>query len=117
MDIIKCQHYLIYSILIHTRTPLFPPFEKIIESHESTINRVRKQKEAYAITELRRQQNRMQFGVPEEETTVFDSVKGLGMIGNSGKVRAAPNDPRIKGKLYIYIYILTTFWKIQFILV
>ncbi|KAK9728903.1 U4/U6-U5 snRNP complex subunit prp31 [Basidiobolus ranarum] len=59
--------------------------------------RVRKQKEAYAITDLRKAQNRMSFGVAEDEVGSMDSTKGLGMIGsNSGRVRAATADSRVK---------------------
>ncbi|ORY03530.1 Nop domain-containing protein [Basidiobolus meristosporus CBS 931.73] len=59
--------------------------------------RVRKQKEAYAVTDLRKAQNRMSFGVAEDEVGSMDSTRGLGMIGaNSGKVRAAVADSRAK---------------------
>jgi hypothetical protein len=78
-------------------------------------------KEAYAVTELRKAQNRMAFGVAEDETGSFDKTKGLGLIGqNSGKIRASVADPRVKGMLnnivvpivldkqtfYIYIFFL-----------
>jgi len=57
-------------------------------------------KEAYAVTELRKAQNRMAFGVAEDETGSFDKTKGLGLIGqNSGKIRASVADPRVKGML------------------
>lgn len=47
--------------------------------------RVQKMKQKYAVTDMRKQQNRMSFGVAEEET--FDG-KGLGMMmSGSGKVR------------------------------
>ncbi|OLL24816.1 Pre-mRNA-processing factor 31 [Neolecta irregularis DAH-3] len=63
--------------------------------------RVRKQKEAFAVTELRRQQNRMAFGKEEMEVGVYDETVGLGMIGQSdqGKLRAAAADSRTKTKL------------------
>ncbi|EIW66328.1 hypothetical protein TREMEDRAFT_35229 [Tremella mesenterica DSM 1558] len=62
--------------------------------------RARKQKEAYAQTELRKLQNRMEFGKPEEETGVDDETIGLGMIGSaSGRVRAEVVDSRSKAKL------------------
>ncbi|ORY22575.1 hypothetical protein BCR39DRAFT_551324 [Naematelia encephala] len=62
--------------------------------------RARKQKEAYAQTELRKQQNRMEFGRPEEETGVDDETVGLGMIGaGSGRVRGEVVDARSKAKL------------------
>ncbi|OZJ05704.1 hypothetical protein BZG36_01452 [Bifiguratus adelaidae] len=61
--------------------------------------RARKQKEAYALTELRKAQNRMAFGVEEDETGSFDTTKGMGLVGlNSGKIRAAAADPRVKVK-------------------
>jgi len=62
-------------------------------------------KEAYAITELRKAQNRMAFGVAEDETGSFDKTKGLGLIGqNSGKIRASVADPRVKGMLINLLY-------------
>ncbi|CAG8709884.1 15255_t:CDS:2, partial [Cetraspora pellucida] len=61
--------------------------------------KVRRMKEAHAVTELRKAQNRMAFGVAEDETGSFDTTKGLGLIGqNSGKIRAAVSDPRVKVK-------------------
>ncbi|KAI6152058.1 hypothetical protein BKA82DRAFT_4106605 [Pisolithus tinctorius] len=57
--------------------------------------RARKAKEAYAQTELRKLQNRMVFGQPEEEVGAFDQTKGLGMIGvGSGKVRAGMGEAK-----------------------
>jgi len=52
--------------------------------------RVQKQKQKYAITEMRKQANRLQFNVPEESILSGDTTKGLGMLGSSsgtGKVR------------------------------
>ncbi|KZT12895.1 Nop domain-containing protein [Laetiporus sulphureus 93-53] len=60
--------------------------------------RARKAKEAYAQTELRKLQNRMAFGEPEEEIGAFDQSKGLGMIG-SGKVRAGVGEAKSRAKL------------------
>ena len=60
--------------------------------------RARKQKEAYAQTELRKLQNRMEFGKAEEETGVDDETVGLGMIGTAGKVRGEMADAKSKGK-------------------
>ncbi|CCM03385.1 uncharacterized protein FIBRA_05515 [Fibroporia radiculosa] len=60
--------------------------------------RARKAKEAYAQTELRKLQNRMVFGEPEEEIGAFDQSKGLGMIG-SGKVRAGVGEAKSRAKL------------------
>ena len=49
------------------------------------------------MTELRKQANRMQFGVAEEEAQFAGSTKGLGLIGQeTGKVRAAAVDNRTK---------------------
>lgn len=60
----------------------------------------RKQKEAYAQTELRKMQNRMEFGKPEDETGMDDETVGLGMIGaSSGRVRGETVDARSKAKL------------------
>ncbi|KAK6903291.1 U4/U6 small nuclear ribonucleoprotein PRP31 [Kwoniella mangroviensis CBS 10435] len=62
--------------------------------------RARKQKEAYAQTELRKLQNRMEFGKAEEEIGVDDETVGLGMIGSgSGRVRGEVADARSKAKL------------------
>ncbi|GFZ45891.1 Pre-mRNA-processing factor 31 [Saitozyma sp. JCM 24511] len=62
--------------------------------------RARKQKEAYAQTELRKLQNRMEFGKAEEEVGMDDETVGLGMIGSSsGRVRAETVDARSKAKL------------------
>jgi len=64
--------------------------------------RARKSKEQYAMTDLRRAQNRMAFGKEEEEIGVGDETEGLGMIGSAatdGKVRATQIDQRTKAKL------------------
>ncbi|KAI5477741.1 U4/U6 small nuclear ribonucleoprotein PRP31 [Pseudohyphozyma bogoriensis] len=62
--------------------------------------RARKAKEAYAMTELRKQQNRMKFGEAEEETGAYDETMGLGMIGSSsGKIRANAGEARSKAKM------------------
>lgn len=59
--------------------------------------RARKAKEAYAQTELRKLQNRMEFGKAEEEIGVDDETVGLGMIGSAGRVRGEMADARSKG--------------------
>ncbi|KAI8066809.1 hypothetical protein BC940DRAFT_239600, partial [Gongronella butleri] len=60
---------------------------------------VRRQKEAYAMTELRKAQNRMAFGEAEEEVGFGDESEGLGMTTKqAGKIRAAAIDRRTKGK-------------------
>jgi len=65
--------------------------------------RARKQKEAYAQTELRKLQNRMEFGKAEAETGYDDETVGLGMIGSAGRVRGEVADARSKGRLYSYL--------------
>jgi len=68
--------------------------------------RARKAKEATAMTDLRKAQNRMAFGKQEEETGygVGDSTKGLGMIGQeqNGRIRALQVDQRTRAKLGKY---------------
>ncbi|KAK8869526.1 hypothetical protein IAR55_000092 [Kwoniella newhampshirensis] len=61
--------------------------------------RARKAKEAYAQTELRKMQNRMEFGKAEEEVGIDDETVGLGMIGSAGRVRGEVADARSKAKL------------------
>lgn len=64
-----------------------------------TCNRARKQKEAFAQTELRKLQNRMEFGKAEEEADMDDETVGLGMIGSaSGRVRGETVDAKSKGQ-------------------
>jgi U4/U6 small nuclear ribonucleoprotein PRP31 len=59
--------------------------------------RMRKQRERYAVTELRKHENRMAFGEPEEELGL--EGKGLGMIGHSNKVRITVSDRKVSKKL------------------
>jgi U4/U6 small nuclear ribonucleoprotein PRP31 len=65
--------------------------------------RARKAKEAMAMTDLRKAQNRMAFGKQEEETGygASDSTKGLGMVGQqqNGRIRALQVDQRTRAKL------------------
>ncbi|GAA5952409.1 hypothetical protein JCM3765_001964 [Sporobolomyces pararoseus] len=62
--------------------------------------RARKAKDAYGMTELRKQQNRLKFGEAEEEVGAFDETRGMGMIGSSsGHVRANTGEARSKAKL------------------
>ena len=65
--------------------------------------RARKAKEATAMTDLRKQQNRMAFGKEEKEVGygTGEGTKGLGMIGmeGDGRVRATAVDQRTKAKL------------------
>ncbi|MCJ1296459.1 U4/U6-U5 snRNP complex subunit prp31 [Xylographa carneopallida] len=65
--------------------------------------RARKAKEATAMTDLRKAQNRMAFGKEEKEVGygTGESTKGLGMIGqaNEGRIRSLQIDQRTKAKL------------------
>jgi len=65
--------------------------------------RARKAKEATAMTDLRKAQNRMAFGKEEAEVGygAGEGTRGLGMIGqaNDGRVRALQVDQRTKAKL------------------
>ncbi|TVY83376.1 U4/U6 small nuclear ribonucleoprotein Prp31 [Lachnellula suecica] len=65
--------------------------------------RARKAKEATAMTDLRKAQNRMVFGKEEKEVGygTGDGTKGLGMIGqaNEGRIRNLQVDQRTKAKL------------------
>ena len=70
----------------------------MLGSNFKLLYRARKAKEAYAQTELRKQQNRMAFGEAEEEVGAYDQTKGLGMIGAaSGKIRASAGEAKSKG--------------------
>ncbi|KAI8988163.1 hypothetical protein BDF20DRAFT_854223 [Mycotypha africana] len=61
--------------------------------------RVRRQKEAYAMTELRAARNRIAFGEAEEEVGYGDETEGLGMATKQyGKIRASVADQRNKIK-------------------
>lgn len=65
--------------------------------------RARKAKEATAMTDLRKAQNRLAFGKEEKEVGygAGDGTKGLGMIGqgNDGRIRSQQIDQRTKAKL------------------
>ena len=65
--------------------------------------RARKAKEALAMTDLRKAQNRMAFGQEEKEAGygTGDSTVGMGMIGqqNDGKIRGIQVDQRTRAKL------------------
>ncbi|SNX81680.1 related to U4/U6 snRNP-associated 61 kDa protein [Melanopsichium pennsylvanicum] len=63
--------------------------------------KVRKAKERNGMTELRKMQNRMEFGKQEEEAFGYDESVGLGMINSSasGKIRAQTAEERSKGKI------------------
>jgi U4/U6 small nuclear ribonucleoprotein PRP31 len=65
--------------------------------------RARKAKEATAMTELGKAQNRVAFGKEEQEVGygVGDSTKGMGMVGqrDDGRLRATQIDNRTRAKL------------------
>ncbi|KAI0025462.1 pre-mRNA splicing factor [Xylariomycetidae sp. FL0641] len=65
--------------------------------------RARKAKEATAMTDLRKAQNRMAFGQEEKETDygTSDNTVGLGMIGQGtdGRIRGMQIDNRTRAKL------------------
>ena len=64
--------------------------------------RARKAKEATAMTDLRRAQNRVAFGKEETEVGFGDRTVGLGMVGqgaDEGRVRARQVDGRTRAKL------------------
>ncbi|KAG4417371.1 hypothetical protein IFR04_009512 [Cadophora malorum] len=65
--------------------------------------RARKAKEATAMTDLRKAQNRMVFGKEEKEVGygTGEGTKGMGMIGqaNDGRIRNLQVDQRTKAKL------------------
>ncbi|KAM0697039.1 hypothetical protein Q7P36_003110 [Cladosporium allicinum] len=65
--------------------------------------RARKAKEANAVTDLRKAQNRMVFGKEEAEVGygAGDSTKGMGMIGaqDDGRIRAMQVDDKTRAKL------------------
>lgn len=65
--------------------------------------RARKAKEALAMTDLRKAQNRMTFGKEEKEIGygTGDSTIGMGMIGqsNDGRIRGIQVDQRTRAKL------------------
>lgn len=65
--------------------------------------RARKAKEALAMTDLRKAQNRMAFGKEEREAGygTGDSTIGMGMIGaaNDGRIRGIQVDQRTRAKL------------------
>ena len=65
--------------------------------------RARKAKEATAMTDLRKAQNRMKFGEEEKETGygTGETTTGLGMIGqqDDGRIRSMQVDQRTRAKL------------------
>jgi U4/U6 small nuclear ribonucleoprotein PRP31 len=76
------------------------PAPKEGQTHKRAGKRVRKRKELFAQTEIRKLQNRMAFGEAEKEAVVGDSVKGLGLVGGlSGKVRGPAMDNKVRNAI------------------
>ncbi|GAU37444.1 hypothetical protein TSUD_206800 [Trifolium subterraneum] len=63
--------------------------------------RLRKMKERYAITDMRKLANRMQFGVPEESSLGYGLDEGYGMLGQagSGKLRVSAGHSKLGAKV------------------
>ncbi|KAF3431294.1 hypothetical protein FNV43_RR26025 [Rhamnella rubrinervis] len=63
--------------------------------------RLRKMKERYAITDMRKLANRMQFGVPEESSLGDGLGEGYGMLGQagSGKLRVSMGQNKLAAKV------------------
>ncbi|PKI85778.1 Prp31p [Malassezia vespertilionis] len=63
--------------------------------------RARKFREMHGLTELRKMQNRVEFGKEEEEAGAFDATVGLGMINTkaSGKIRATTANASSKARM------------------
>jgi U4/U6 small nuclear ribonucleoprotein PRP31 len=79
------------------------PAPDVKPSRKRGGRRARKAKEMYAVTDLRKAQNRMAFGKEEQEVGygTGEGTQGMGMIGqtNDGRVRATQIDQRTKAKL------------------
>ncbi|KAA8529556.1 hypothetical protein F0562_033645 [Nyssa sinensis] len=63
--------------------------------------RLRKMKERYAITDMRKLANRMQFGIPEESSLGDGLGEGYGMLGQagSGKLRVSLGQSKLAAKV------------------
>ncbi|CAH9087817.1 unnamed protein product [Cuscuta epithymum] len=63
--------------------------------------RLRKMKERYAVTDMRKLANRMQFGVPEESSLGDGLGEGYGMLGQagSGKLRVSLGRSKLAAKV------------------
>uniref|UniRef100_A0A2N9GQ24 Nop domain-containing protein n=1 Tax=Fagus sylvatica TaxID=28930 RepID=A0A2N9GQ24_FAGSY len=63
--------------------------------------RLRKMKERYAITDMRKLANRMQFGIPEESSLGDGLGEGYGMLGQagSGKLRVSAGQNKLAAKV------------------
>eukprot|EP00252_Welwitschia_mirabilis_P023766 TRINITY_DN681_c0_g1_i1.p1 TRINITY_DN681_c0_g1~~TRINITY_DN681_c0_g1_i1.p1 ORF type:complete len:483 (-),score=136.69 TRINITY_DN681_c0_g1_i1:284-1732(-) len=63
--------------------------------------RLRKMKERYAVTDMRKLANRMQFGVPEESSLGDGLGEGYGMLGQagSGKLKVSAAQSKLSAKV------------------
>uniref|UniRef100_A0A2P2KA19 Nop domain-containing protein n=2 Tax=Rhizophora mucronata TaxID=61149 RepID=A0A2P2KA19_RHIMU len=63
--------------------------------------RLRKMKERYAMTDMRKLANRMQFGIPEESSLGDGLGEGYGMLGQagSGKLRVSAGQSKLAAKV------------------
>ncbi|KAL8161583.1 hypothetical protein V2J09_013072 [Rumex salicifolius] len=63
--------------------------------------RLRKMKERYAITDMRKLANRMQFGIPEESSLGDGLGEGYGMLGQagSGKLRVSAGPSKLAARV------------------
>ncbi|KAJ1945901.1 U4/U6-U5 snRNP complex subunit prp31 [Linderina macrospora] len=62
--------------------------------------KVRKMKEPFQMSELRKQRDRLQFGTAQEEVVVMDEMEGLGMMNKmAGQVRATQMNNKAKAKV------------------
>ncbi|CAN0892906.1 U4/U6 small nuclear ribonucleoprotein Prp31 homolog [Linum grandiflorum] len=63
--------------------------------------RQRKRKERYAVTDMRKLSNRMQFGIPEESSLGDGLGVGYGLLGQagSGKLRVAASQNKLAAKV------------------
>ncbi|KAL1804426.1 hypothetical protein DCAR_0936076 [Daucus carota subsp. sativus] len=63
--------------------------------------RLRKMKERYAVTDMRKLANRMQFGIPEESSLGDGLGEGYGMLGQagSGKLRVSVGQNKLAAKV------------------
>ncbi|KAF8820102.1 snoRna binding domain-containing protein [Cardiosporidium cionae] len=86
----------IISMLIKLQEPPPAPQKKSLpvpDEKQKTRRggkRLRRMKEKYGVTEIRKQANRMKFGLEAEDEPTLEIGKGLGMLGKStglGKVR------------------------------
>ncbi|KAI3890767.1 hypothetical protein MKW92_020039 [Papaver armeniacum] len=63
--------------------------------------RLRKMKERYAVTDMRKLANRMQFGIPEESSLGDGLGEGYGMLGQAGngKLRVSVGQSKLAAKV------------------